>query len=245
MSHRPPHLNSHRRRARKDRLAARDGRQCYYCRRPFRELREATFDHIVPVSLWRTWSVSALVLACRSCNTVKADRLSLLLSLVLCAAFPSTPVNDVSTGVDAPLTPVDSRRDAVDAHSMPVNSSVATVDVGSTPVDSGSTPVDPTVHVNTPTVHVNTSVFTGPFTLAVWRLLARLAADNLKAFTSVTTRVTPGVTPQSADGQSTPDQPESTCHGRHARRPSTRPDCLRAPRSVRACSGPTGEAVPA
>lgn len=40
-------------------------------------------DHIVPVSLWRTWSVRALVLACLDCNRRKADRLPLSLALLL------------------------------------------------------------------------------------------------------------------------------------------------------------------
>ncbi|MFI9548480.1 HNH endonuclease [Streptomyces sp. NPDC052016] len=184
MSHRPPHLNSHRRRARKQRLAARDGAQCYYCRRPFRELREATADHIAPVSLWRSWSLSSLVLACRPCNDAKANRFPLSLALVLLAwADPSRPV----------VRPVD------------------------------------------------------------WPLLARLAAANQTALTSVTTRVTSGVTPRPTptDGdesvdtymkRSTADLVKSTRHG-PVRRSIARPDCLRAPRPVRPCAGPTGEAV--
>lgn len=40
-------------------------------------------DHIVPISLYRTWSANALVLACQQCNQVKADRLSLSLALLL------------------------------------------------------------------------------------------------------------------------------------------------------------------
>ncbi|GAP50836.1 HNH endonuclease [Streptomyces azureus] len=182
MSHRPPHLNAHRRRARKQRLAARDGAQCYYCRRPFRELREATVDHIAPVSLWRSWSVSSLVLACRPCNDAKADRFPLSLALVLLAwVHPTRPV---VRSVDLPL-------------------------------------------------------------------LARLAHAQETAFTSVTTRVTPGVTPRlaavgaadSTGAWSTPHLHESTPH-RPVQR-AVRPDCLRAPRPVRACAGPTGEAVSA
>ncbi|MFI1781000.1 HNH endonuclease [Streptomyces rubiginosohelvolus] len=78
-----PRPNSARRRARKAQLAARDGLRCYYCRTAFRELREATADHIVPVSLYRTSSVGALVLACRPCNLVKADRLPLSMALLI------------------------------------------------------------------------------------------------------------------------------------------------------------------
>ncbi|WP_432009552.1 HNH endonuclease [Streptomyces bacillaris] len=78
-----PRPNSARRRARKAQLASRDGLRCYYCRAAFRELREATADHIVPVSLYRTSSVGALVLACRPCNLAKADRLPLSMALLI------------------------------------------------------------------------------------------------------------------------------------------------------------------
>ncbi|WP_343243276.1 HNH endonuclease [Streptomyces sp. SID12501] len=183
MSNRPPHLNSHRRRARKQRLAARDGQQCYYCRRPFRDLREATADHIAPVSLWRSWSVSSLVLACRPCNEAKADRFPLSLALVLLVwADPTAPV----------VRPVD----------VP--------------------------------------------------LLARLAAANRSPLTCVTSRVTPRVTPRSAAvGSADSDRQRSTRSLHEStspctrRRPTTRPDCLRAPRPVRVCVRPTGEATPA
>ncbi|MGK5629249.1 HNH endonuclease [Streptomyces sp. URMC 123] len=66
-------LNSARRRIRKEQLARRHGQRCAYCRRPFGDLREATLDHIVPHSLWRTWTVTALALACLDCNNAKAD----------------------------------------------------------------------------------------------------------------------------------------------------------------------------
>ncbi|MFF9916074.1 HNH endonuclease [Streptomyces globisporus] len=77
------HLNSTRRRARKHQLALRDGQRCAYCALPFASLREATLDHVVPVSLLRTWSAGALVLACRPCNHAKADRLPLSLALLI------------------------------------------------------------------------------------------------------------------------------------------------------------------
>ncbi|GAA2789101.1 HNH endonuclease [Streptomyces showdoensis] len=81
--HARPQLNSARRRSRKAQIAARDGWRCAYCRHRFRDLREATMDHVVPISLYRTWSVSALVLACLPCNRAKADRLFLSLALLL------------------------------------------------------------------------------------------------------------------------------------------------------------------
>ncbi|MEU3068403.1 HNH endonuclease [Streptomyces sp. NPDC006906] len=76
-------LNSTRRRARKHQLAVRDGQRCAYCALPFASLREATLDHVVPVSLLRTWSAGALVLACRPCNHAKADRFPLSIALLL------------------------------------------------------------------------------------------------------------------------------------------------------------------
>ncbi|MEU8672331.1 HNH endonuclease [Streptomyces anulatus] len=81
------HLNSTRRRARKHQLALRDGQRCAYCALPFASLREATLDHVVPVSLLRTWSAGALVLACRPCNHAKADRLPLSLALLIVWAY--------------------------------------------------------------------------------------------------------------------------------------------------------------
>ncbi|AYG82337.1 hypothetical protein DWB77_04509 [Streptomyces hundungensis] len=57
--------------------------RCTYCRRSFASLREATLDHVAPLSLLRTWSARNLVLACRPCNTRKADRLPLSLALLL------------------------------------------------------------------------------------------------------------------------------------------------------------------
>ncbi|MYT96718.1 MULTISPECIES: HNH endonuclease [unclassified Streptomyces] len=82
-------LNSTRRRARKHQLATRDGQRCAYCHHPFATLREATLDHVVPVSLLRTWSAGALVLACRPCNQAKADRLPLSMALLIVWAYGS------------------------------------------------------------------------------------------------------------------------------------------------------------
>ncbi|MEU0129381.1 HNH endonuclease [Streptomyces sp. NPDC006289] len=77
------HLTASRRRQRKEQLARRHGARCTYCLRPFTSLREATLDHIVPVSLFRTWSVVHLTLACEPCNHAKADRLPLSIALLL------------------------------------------------------------------------------------------------------------------------------------------------------------------
>ncbi|MEV8562230.1 HNH endonuclease [Streptomyces sp. NPDC051917] len=165
-------LNSARRRMRKEQLARRHGQRCAYCRRPFADLSEATLDHVAPHSLWQSWSVTSLMLACVDCNQAKADRLPLSLALVLLRwADPTTPV----------VRPAD------------------------------------------------------------WPLLARLAAAHHTALTSVTTRVTPGVTPDPTGEQSTPTLHESSGHA--LVRSIVWPDCLRAPRPVRACGGPTREAV--
>ncbi len=140
-------------------------------------------DHVAPQSLWRSWSVTSLVLACWDCNQAKADRFPLSLALVLLGwADPGRPI----------VRPVD------------------------------------------------------------WPLLARLAHAHRAALTSVTARVTPGVTPRptaagSADSigsRSTRSLPESPPHGPD-RQTAVRPDCLRAPRPVRPCAGSTGEAVSA
>lgn len=165
-------LNSARRRVRKEQLARRHGQRCAYCRHPLTDLSEATLDHIAPQSLWRSWSVTSLLLACVDCNQAKADRLPLSLALVLLAwADPSRPV----------VRPVD------------------------------------------------------------WPLLARLAAVHQSALTSVTTPVTPSVTADPTGERSTPTLHESTRHA--LSRSIVRSDCLRAPRPVRTCVGPTGEAV--
>lgn len=82
-------LNAARRRARKEQLARRHGQRCTYCRRPFADLREATLDHIAPKSLWRSWSVTSLMLACAGCNQAKADRLPLSMALLLVFTYGS------------------------------------------------------------------------------------------------------------------------------------------------------------
>ncbi|MFD0316351.1 HNH endonuclease [Streptomyces flavalbus] len=88
-------LNSARRRVRKEQLARRHGQRCAYCRCPFADLREATLDHVAPCSLWRSWSVTSLMLACVDCNGAKADRFPLSIALFLLAwVDPGRPVVD-------------------------------------------------------------------------------------------------------------------------------------------------------
>ncbi|TWV50245.1 HNH endonuclease [Streptomyces misionensis] len=143
------------RRLRKRQLAARDGWRCVYCRRRFRSLAEATLDHVVPYRLLRTWSVGALVLACRDCNHRKGDRFPLLLALLLAARYH--PVH----GRPAVFT---DDRSAV--HDEP----------------TALTRNAPAVHGGQSSVHepggmftATPEAFTPPLTLATWRLLTRLA----------------------------------------------------------------------
>ncbi|MFB6595466.1 MULTISPECIES: HNH endonuclease [Streptomyces] len=82
-------LTKEQRRRRRVWLARRFGLRCAYCYRPFTFLEQATLDHVVPFSLYRTWAVQHLVLACRPCNQVKADRLPLSMALLLVHAAGS------------------------------------------------------------------------------------------------------------------------------------------------------------
>ncbi|QIJ66489.1 HNH endonuclease [Streptomyces sp. JB150] len=66
-------------------LAERDGWQCFYCRRPFERLDEATTDHYVPRSLWACNLPANLVLACEPCNRAKDDRLTWSMAALLLA----------------------------------------------------------------------------------------------------------------------------------------------------------------
>lgn len=189
MSHKTM-LNSGRRRMRKEQLARRHGQHCAYCRRPFASLREATLDHVVPHSLWRTWTATALVLACESCNSAKADRLPLSLALLVVFTIGREQSPDRVHG-GSPAAVHEQSGERVDR------------------------------------THAD------PFTVD-WRLLARLAQANQSAFTATW--------PTDRTGrESTPTLHESSAHG--PVRPWVRPDCLRAPRSVRTCAGPTGKAV--
>lgn len=92
------YLPSRRRRQRKEQLARRHGALCTYCGLQFVSLRDATLDHIVPQSLFATWSVVHLVLACRSCNQAKADRLPLSIALLLLWSNGAAPLGVQRTG---------------------------------------------------------------------------------------------------------------------------------------------------
>lgn len=160
------HLTASRRRLRKEQLARRHGARCAYCRKPFASLREATLDHVVPVSLFRTWAVVHLMLACRACNHAKADRLPLSMALLLvwstAPGGPTVhPVEEVEARAGHPVfttpedvfTPITDRTPGVDSGSgkPPVGSGGSRADVGG--IHPASTPIH----------------------LAFWLLLARLA----------------------------------------------------------------------
>ncbi|MGW2783302.1 HNH endonuclease [Streptomyces populi] len=131
-------LNSTRRRARKEQLARRHGQRCTYCRCPFTDLREATLDHIAPRSLWWSWSVTSLTLACVDCNQAKADRLPLSLALLLLRwADPTTPV------IRPADRPVLARLAADHRAALASVTARVTPDVTPRPVDPESTPDQP------------------------------------------------------------------------------------------------------
>ncbi|MER5413358.1 HNH endonuclease [Streptomyces virginiae] len=148
-------LNSARRRQRKEQLARRDGQRCAYCAHPFASLREATLDHVVPVSVLRTWSAGALVLACRPCNQAKADRLPLLIALLLIGSVDGVDTAAVHLGVHPTST--------LDRSTPPDEESPLIESVGS--------------RVDRVDVHRSTEVFTPD----VLRVLARLALARQSA----------------------------------------------------------------
>ncbi|MGW2329231.1 HNH endonuclease [Streptomyces sp. NPDC001700] len=146
--HATPHLNAARRRARKRTLARRDGARCSYCWTPFTDLRTATLDHVVPISLLFTWRPENLVLACRSCNDRKADRLPISVALLLCAHRAPSRVT------------VNTEPSTVNANAPAVNTKPSTVS-GTDPMNA--LPVNAMNGVNTPAVHpTSTPASTSP-----------------------------------------------------------------------------------
>ncbi len=59
-----------RKRRKKELIAERDGRLCFYCRRVF-ELEFMTLDHLVPKTRGGSNHISNLVLSCSPCNYKK------------------------------------------------------------------------------------------------------------------------------------------------------------------------------
>jgi 5-methylcytosine-specific restriction endonuclease McrA len=72
------------------RLAARDGAACMYCGRDLDlgalgnpdHPDRPTIDHVLPRSRGGTWHIDNLVIACRACNTMKADGLTVVVHLI-------------------------------------------------------------------------------------------------------------------------------------------------------------------
>ncbi|MES9554641.1 MULTISPECIES: HNH endonuclease [unclassified Streptomyces] len=232
MRHGQP-LNSARRRTRKEQLASRRGWRCTYCRRPFTALREATLDHIVPVSLYRTWAVVNLTLACRPCNHAKADRLPLSMALLLVWAQGSDQRDETSrtrrhapshtdrpTGRQADegdVPPVD----GVDVHGVhPVFTDAGGVFTPLADRESGPTEPRGSRLVESGGSRVDDRSVSTSSTPVDWRLLARLAHAHHTA-----TR-TPIHTPSAVTRTATRSPERSGCdlpvrHARTATRTAT------------------------
>ncbi|MFD4760044.1 HNH endonuclease [Streptomyces sp. NPDC058439] len=192
----PSRLTATRRRALKAQLARRRGRRCTYCRRPFTTLREATIDHIVPVSLYRTWAAVNLTLACWSCNHAKADRLPLSMALLLVWwTTPSQSTVHRVEGVDVHgFHPVFTEAGGV--FTPPADQAAGSVDrCGSRLVESGGSRVNGrSASTSSPSID--------------WRLLARLAHVHQSA---TRTPRTPIRTPLAAARTATRSPERSGC----------------------------------
>lgn len=84
-------------------LAERDGRHCFYCRTEFDRLRDVTIDHYVPKSVWACNLPANLVLACRSCNQTKGDRLTWSMAAVLLAWAGREAQQGAGNGAPGPV----------------------------------------------------------------------------------------------------------------------------------------------
>ncbi|GAA2417897.1 hypothetical protein GCM10010433_16440 [Streptomyces pulveraceus] len=172
------HLSAPRRRTRKEQLARRRGWRCTYCRRPFTAPGEATLDHIVPVSLYRTWAVVNLTLACRPCNQAKADRLPLSMALLLVWSQAGDQ-RDEPRHTDRPTVHQVEQVDEVDEVDVHGVRRVFTGAGGvfTAPVDREPKPTEPRGSrlVGSGGSRGNGRPTSTPSTPVDWRLLARLA----------------------------------------------------------------------
>ncbi|MFJ7195337.1 MULTISPECIES: HNH endonuclease [unclassified Streptomyces] len=228
-------LSSARRRTRKEQLARRHGWRCTYCRRPFRSLREATLDHVVPVSLYRTWSVVNLTLACRPCNHAKADRLPLSMALLLVWS-QGRDQRDAPRHTDQPtghqVDRVDERDvppvDGVDVHGVhPVFTGgggvfIPPADQAAGPVGRGGSRL-----VGSGGSRVDDRSVSPLSTPVDWRLLARLAHAHHTATRTPRTPIrTPPAAPRAVTRTATRSPERSGCdlpvrHARTATRTAT------------------------
>ncbi|MEV8205416.1 HNH endonuclease signature motif containing protein [Streptomyces sp. NPDC079189] len=222
------HLTASRRRLRKEQLARRHGARCTYCLRPFASLREATLDHIAPRSLFPTWSVVHLMLACRSCNHAKADRLPLSMALLLAwSTTPDQPTVHPVEEVDGP--------DFHPAFTAPERVFIPTANLtpgnhggsGEPPVRSGGSRVDGG------SIHPTST----PFYLCFWLLLARLAHTHQST-------ATPREQPGERRERSTPGQAIHRQTARQAVRLGRLEHARRTPR-LNTCEQPTDRGVSA
>ncbi|MFE6678065.1 HNH endonuclease [Streptomyces sp. NPDC057729] len=218
-------LTATRRRALKAQLARRRGWRCTYCRGPFTTLREATIDHIVPVSLYRTWAAVNLTLACWSCNHAKADRLPLSMALLL--AWSAAPGYQVERVEEVGVPPVDGV-DGVDVHGFhpaftgaggvftpPAGQTAGSVDrCGNRLVESGGSRMNGrSTSTSSPSID--------------WRLLARLAHVRQSATRTPRTPIrTPSAVTRTAPRTATRSPERSGCdlpvhRGRTAPRTAT------------------------
>ncbi|MFE7260842.1 HNH endonuclease [Streptomyces sp. NPDC057592] len=222
------HLSAPRRRTRKEQLARRCGWRCTYCRRSFASPQEATLDHIVPVSLYRTWSVVNLTLACRPCNQAKADRLPLSMALLLVWSQgrdqrdePSHTPRHTGRPLVHPVDRVDegdvSPVDEVDVHGIhpvftaPGGVFIPHADQAAVPVGRGGSRL-----VGSGGSRVDDRSVSTSSTPVDWRLLARLAHVH---HTATRTPRTPIHTPPAATRTATRSPERSGCDlpVRHAR----------------------------
>ncbi|MFF0623591.1 HNH endonuclease [Streptomyces sp. NPDC004296] len=194
MSYPKPHLNAARRRARKRTLARRDGRHCTFCRVLFAaDLRDATIDHVVPISLFVTWRAENLVLACRPCNTTKGDRLPLSIAVLLCP----TP------GVDWPLLArLAHAQESADRSTLPIDQR-SMCDLPVRPDRSGGD----RAAIRRPSTCRLTPV--DPASTPVNRAAGRLAVPDRSTCRSTAARCTSSLIDSAIDGASTGvDRPE-------------------------------------
>jgi len=54
-------------------------KKCYYCKRLFNDTLKSTLDHVIPLNKGGQHDISNIVLACKSCNSKKGDRLTRLI----------------------------------------------------------------------------------------------------------------------------------------------------------------------
>ncbi|WP_445395139.1 HNH endonuclease [Streptomyces sp. LE64] len=222
------------RRNRKRRAAYVYRRRCAYCRVAFRSLDEATLDHIVPRSVWHTWTATALALACGDCNQAKANRFPLSIALLLAARYP---VHGEPCVFTAGVSTVHDAGPVFTAEPG-VLTDQGDVFTGEASTVHGEPAVPP---LNGSTVHGESVVFTGRtrvpgpvFTLGVWRLLARLAHAH-----QVANPPTP--TYDRYPPRRISDRPESALEQQHRSTPDLRDEARHTPRHTRSGLCPTGQ----